>query len=153
MITKIRVEGRIGKEWLALGKEYKKLSDNGKLKVAQKLEDLLVQNIYAHNLVWRSNLVDSVGVNLIENDQLAVELKFYAWAIQQGHYIPPSSRLIPILKTWALDKMPERQAYAWLTNVFIEGHRVLARPFISDSMTSLKPQIINIMKKEMRRSG
>lgn len=147
---RIRYKGPKGKSMLRLEGDYRRMTNKGAEAVARKLEENLVYNILAYQLFWKGTLVDSVHVEKLSRTQLAVNMAFYAWAKQKGHVIPPGVRL-PKLIGWARQTMGVRKASAWINKVFTQGHTVIAKPFISDSMDTIKHQILYIMLANLRK--
>ena len=147
---RIRVTGAKAKDMFNLGEKYRKLSMQGRDKVAQRLKDLLIRNAEAYGLTWKGRLVDTIDSRPLSDEELEVSLAFYSWAIEKGHKIPAGVNL-PLLTAWARDKMGTRIGNAWIAKVKREGHVVLARPFISDSFESLKPMIIPLYEEELKR--
>ena len=129
--------------------DFRKMTNQGTDAVAQKLQDYLVNNIIMYQLHWKGYLADSVEVRRMSRTQLIVDMAFYSWMLEQGHYIPAGVRL-PLLVGWAREKLGP-YADMWLKKVFKEGHQVWARPFISDSVNALRPQIKFIMSEHLKK--
>lgn len=119
-------------------------------KIASRAVDIIRGNIEAYQLIWRGLLLDSVRAYRIKRSAIGISTIFYGPMLERGHLIPPGKK-IPTLVAWAREKLPSPEI--WLAKVYREGHEVKARPFISDSLISIKYIVPEIMKIEIEKGG
>ena len=145
---RIRVKGFGREDMLRLEVNMRKATNRGLEALASKLAEIIRNNILSYSLVWRGTLLDSVKVERVKRSALFVSMVFYSKMLETGHRIPPGVK-IPTLIAWARSKLPNPEA--WLKKVFVNGWYVDKRPFISDSLETIKNQIKPILKLYMRQ--
>jgi len=129
--------------------DYRKMTKKGAETIANKTADYLRMNIQTYDLIWKTTLLNSINVKPLTRTQLGINMVFYGFILEKGHLIPAGIRL-PTLVGWAREKLGP-YAEAWLKKVYKYGHPVFARPFISDAMDAIEPQIPSIMKENLRQ--
>ena len=70
---RIKHSGATGKDMLKLEGDFRRMTEKGAEEVAKTLTDNLIMNISSYNLIWRGYLQDSVHIERMTRNQLAVE--------------------------------------------------------------------------------
>jgi len=147
---RINYKGMTGKQMMKLEGDFRRMTTQGADAIGQKLQGYLVNNALMYNLYWKGNLTESIEVRRINRTQLVVDMAFYSWMLEHGHYIPPGVKL-PLLIGWARERMGIVEGNKWIKKVFREGHQVWQKPFISDSIDAIRPQIRLIMAEHLKK--
>jgi len=154
MRMKIRTSGANANRIFNLGEKYRKLSIKGKEEVGKRLQELLKMYAEFQGLLWTGKLIDTIEAKPINDEIMEVNLAFYAWAVEKGHYIKPNSRVLGILKKWALTSghfETRGKALGWINKIKREGHIVPAREFMKPSVDELMPEIKRIYDAEFKK--
>jgi len=148
MVMRIYVKGFGPRELKRLKLNMRRATYRGLETIASKLAEYLRLNIEHFGLIWRGTLLNSIKVQRIKRSALAVSMVFYGPMLEKGHTIPAGKR-IPTLVAWARDKLPEPEA--WLRLVYKAGWYVRPRPFISNALDSIIPQIPFLMSLKLKK--
>ena len=145
---RIVYKGVSGKELLRLGEDCRRMTEKGAEEVARTLQKYLVDFIFNYQLVWRGWLANSVEVKTLTRNQLIVDMEYWGMFFEKDRMIPPG-KTFPLLISWARAKLSDPERFINIVKKY--GHLVEARPFISDAMNTLEPQIVPIMLNNLRR--
>jgi hypothetical protein len=142
---KIRIKVR-GIDFMKMEGDYRKMTTRGTEQIAKKLVDLLKMNVADLDLIWTGRLYDNIIVNAETRTKFDITMPAYGTKFEEPRPIRYASRE---LIAWAYDKLPRPGKF--IQKVKTTGYVVQPRPFISNAMLSLEPQIPFIMLENLRR--
>lgn len=145
---RIRHSGVTGKDMLRLEGDFRRMTKAGAEEVATQLTNNLLMNLQAYNLIWRGYLEDSIRIDRVANNQLSVSMDFWGYFFERDREIPPGVKL-SLLTAWARTRGLS-DPVGFINAVWKKGHIVRAKPFISDSLNAIRPQIRPIMERNLK---
>ena len=150
-MIRIYYKGLDGEQVKRLEGDYRRMTEKGIKKVADKTIELMhanIMNAKPYPAYWTGALYDSVQAIPITRTQIQIITSTYGSEVEEGHMIPPG-RLPALLSQWAGKKLGD-MAIPWLRKVRREGHAVIGRFFIDNTVRDIGNQIHWIMLENLR---